>query len=95
MFGEQPLQLISNFILFMKDTLEKIKSYAVGVTGVLLSFIGLLVIAQVVFGESAPINVIGNLQSIVDGFVGSGASLAGVITLLLVVALLGQCQSKK
>jgi len=78
----------------MKDTLDKIKSYAGGVTSVLLSFIGLLVIAQVVFGESAPINVIGNLQSIVNGFVGAGASLAGVITLLLVIALLGQDKSK-
>lgn len=78
----------------MKDTLEKIKSYAGGVTSVLLSFIGLLVIAQVVFGESAPINVIGNLQAIVNGFVGTGASLAGVITLLLVIALLGQDKSK-
>ena len=78
----------------MKDTLDTIKSYAWGVTSVLLSFIGLLVIAQVVFGESDPINVIGNLQSIINGFVGSGASLAGVITLLLVVALLQQ-QNKK
>ncbi|NDG52990.1 MAG: hypothetical protein EBY39_08200 [Flavobacteriia bacterium] len=78
----------------MKDTLDKIKSYAGGVTSVLLSFIGLLVIAQVVFGESAPINVIGNLQAIVNGFVGTGASLAGVITLLLVIALLGQDKSK-
>ena len=74
----------------MNNTLTTIKSYAWGVTSVLLSFIGLLVIAQVVFGESAPINVIGNLQNIVNGFVGSGASLAGVITLLLVVALLQQ-----
>jgi hypothetical protein len=79
----------------MKDTLETIKSYAGGITGVLLSFIGLLVIAQVVFGESAPINVIGNLQSIVNGFVGSGASLAGVITLLLIVALLGRGSEQK
>ena len=56
----------------------------------LLSVIGLLVVAQVVFGEAASINVIGNLQSVVDGFVGTGASLAGVITLLLVVGLLQQ-----
>ena len=72
----------------MKNTLETIKSYAGGITSVLLSFIGLLVIAQVVFGESASINVIGNLQEIVNGFVGTGASLAGVITLLLLVGLL-------
>lgn len=77
----------------MKNTLDTIKEYAAGITGVLLSIIGLLVISQVVFGSSASIDVIGNLQDIVNGFVGKGASLAGVITLLLIVGLLGQ--SKK
>lgn len=72
----------------MKDTLTTIKGLVGGVTTVLLSVLGLLVVAQVVFGETASINVIGNLQSVVNGFVGEGASLAGVITLLLVVALL-------
>ncbi len=77
----------------MKNTLETMKGLIGGVTAVLLSALGLLVVAQVVFGEAASINVIGNLQSILNGFVGEGASLAGVITLLLVVALLqkGQC----
>lgn len=79
----------------MKNTLETIKEYAGGVTSVLLSFIGLLVIAQVVFGESASIDVIGNLQDIVNGFVGKGASLAGIITLLLVVGLLGKSKGDK
>jgi hypothetical protein len=74
----------------MKNTIDTIKSYAGGVTSVLLSIIGLLVVAQVVFGEGAPINVIGNLQEVVTGFVGDGASLAGVITLLLIVALFKQ-----
>ena len=72
----------------MKNTLETVKGLIGGVTSVLLSAVGLLVVAQVVFGESAGINVISNLQTIVDGFVGAGASLAGVITLLLVVAVL-------
>ena len=72
----------------MKDTLETIKGLVGGITTVLLSVIGLLVVAQVVFSEAASINVIGNLQAVVDGFVGTGASLAGVITLLLVVGLL-------
>ena len=76
----------------MKDTLESFKSLIWGVTSVLVSALGLLVVAQAVFGEGASINVIGNLQGIINGFVGEGASLAGVITLLLVVALL---QSKK
>ena len=72
----------------MKDTLESFKSLIWGVTSVLVSALGLLVVAQAVFGESASINVIGNLQGIINGFVGEGASLAGVVTLLLVVALL-------
>ena len=72
----------------MKDTLESFKSLIWGVTSVLVSALGLLVVAQAVFGEGASINVIGNLQGIINGFVGEGASLAGVVTLLLVVALL-------
>ena len=76
----------------MKDTLETVKGLVWGVTSVLVSALGLLVVAQAVFGEGASINAIGNLQGIINGFVGEGASLAGVITLLLVVALL---QKKK
>ena len=76
----------------MKDTLDTVKGMIWGVTSVLVSALGLLVVAQAVFGEAASVNVIGNLQGIINGFVGEGASLAGVITLLLVVALL---QKKK
>ena len=72
----------------MKSTLETIKGLTGGIASVLLSIVGLLVIAQVVFGETANINVIANLQNIVNGFVGEGASLAGVITLVLLFALL-------
>jgi hypothetical protein len=81
----------------MKNTLDTVKGLVGGVTSVLLSALGLLVVAQVVFGPAASINVIGNLQTILDGFVGEGASLAGIVTLLLVVALLqkGSCCSKK
>jgi len=82
----------------MNDTLETIKGLLGGITTVLLSVLGLLVIAQVVFGSATSINVIGNLQEVVNGFVGPGASLAGVITLLLVVGLLQRascCNGKK
>ena len=72
----------------MKNTLDTVKGLIGGVTAVLVSALGLLVVAQAVFGEAASINVISNLQGIINGFVGEGASLAGVITLLLVVALL-------
>ena len=78
----------------MKNTLETVKGLIGGVTAVLVSALGLLVVAQAVFGEAASINVIGNLQGILNGFVGEGASLAGVITLLLVVALLQKKEAK-
>lgn len=84
----------------MNEVVNKVKCAICGISAVLTSVIGLLVLAQVVFGAGAGINVIANLQAIVDGFVGSGASLAGVITLLLIVGLLakqgdGECALKK
>ena len=72
----------------MDKVAKTIKSSIGGLFTVLTSVIGLLVLAQVVFGEEAGMNVIGNLQAIVNGFVGPTASLAGLITLLLLVGLL-------
>jgi len=72
----------------MDKVVQTVKSSIGGLFAVLTSVIGLLVLAQVVFGEEAGMNVITNLQNIVNGFVGEGASLAGLITLLLIVALL-------
>ncbi len=72
----------------MDNIANTVKSAIGGLFTVLTSVIGLLVLAQVVFGEAAGMNVISNLQNIVNGFVGEGASLAGLITLLLIVALL-------
>tara|TARA_Y100000361_G_C11159106_1_gene346019 strand:- start:1834 stop:2079 length:246 start_codon:yes stop_codon:yes gene_type:complete len=74
----------------MNEVMEKVKSAVTGISAVLLSVIGLLVLSQVVFGADAGIDIIGNLQGIVNGFVGPGASLAGVITLILVVSLLSK-----
>lgn len=79
----------------MKDTLDNIRGLVGGVTVLLLSVLGLLVVGQVVFGPAASLNVIGNLQSVVNGFVGAGASLTGIITLLLVVWLLQTNMSNK
>ena len=72
----------------MKNVVDTIRSSIGGLFAVLTSVVGLLVLAQVVFGEAAGMNVIANLQNIVNGFVGEGASLAGLITLLLIVGLL-------
>ena len=80
----------------MDNIVNTIKSAIGGLFAVLTSVVGLLVLAQVVFGEEAGMNVIGNLQGIVNGFVGEGASLAGLITLILLVGLLKEqgCCSK-
>ena len=82
----------------MTEVVNKVKCAVCGISAVLMSVIGLLVLSQVVFGAEAGIDIIGNLQGIVNGFVGPGASLAGVITLILVVALLGnqggECAAK-
>ena len=72
----------------MNKVVETVKGSVKGLFTVLTSVIGLLVLAQVVFGEEAGMNVIANMQAIVNGFVGEGASLAGLITLLLVIGLL-------
>jgi len=74
----------------MDKVVNTLKSAIGGLFALLTSIVGLLVLAQVVFGEEAGMNVIGNLQGIVNGFVGEGASLAGLITLLLLVGLLQQ-----
>ncbi len=81
----------------MDKVVNTVKSAIGGLFAVLTSIVGLLVLAQVVFGEEAGMNVIGNIQGIVNGFVGAEtASLAGLITLLLLVALLDKqsCCSK-
>ena len=74
----------------MNDVVNKIKCAVCGISAVLLSVIGLLVLSQVVFGAEAGIDVIGNLQGIVNGFVGPGASLAGIVTLVLLVSILSK-----
>ena len=78
----------------MDNVVKTIKGAIGGLFVLLTSVVGLLVLSQVVFGEEAGMNVIGNIQDIVNGFVGPEASLAGLITLLLLVGLL-QKQSDK
>ena len=82
----------------MDKIVTTVKSSIGGLFTILTSVIGLLVLAQIVFGEEAGMNVITNLQNIINGFVGPGASLAGLITLLLIVGLLQKvdcCYSSK
>jgi hypothetical protein len=72
----------------MKNTLETITCAVKGIAATLLSVLGLLVVVQAVFGASAPVDVIGNLQGLLGGFIGEGASFTSFVTLVLVVALL-------
>ena len=78
----------------MDNVVNTIKSAIGGLFAVLTSVVGLLVLAQVVFGQEAGMNVIGNIQDIVNGFVGPGASLAGLITLVLLIGLLDKQNEK-
>jgi hypothetical protein len=78
----------------MKQTLETISGAVKGIAATLLSVLGLLVVVQAVFGASAPVNVIGNLQGLLGGFVGVGADFTSFVTLVLVVALVSKLTDK-
>lgn len=78
----------------MDKIVTTVKGAIGGLFTILTSIVGLLVLAQVVFGEEAGMNVIGNIQGIVNGFVGPGASLAGLITLVLLIGLLDKQNGK-
>ena len=78
----------------MEHIVNTIKGSIKGLFTILTSVVGLLVLAQVVFGEKAGMNVIGNIQEIVNGFVGPGASFAGLITLVLLIGLLDKQNEK-
>ena len=74
----------------MKNTLDTIGCAVKGIAATLLSVLGLLVVVQAVFGASAPVDVIGNLQALVGGFVGPETGFTSFLTLVLVVALLAK-----
>jgi len=78
----------------MDNIVKTLKGAIGGLFTLLTSIVGLLVLAQVVFGEAAGMNVIGNIQGIVNGFVGPEASLAGLITLVLLIGLLNKQDEK-
>ena len=66
---------------------DNVKSMIGGVKAVLIGAAGLLIVAQIIFGD-ASLNVVANLQALLDGFIGSGASLVSVITGIVVLGLL-------
>ena len=72
---------------------KKLKDTIGGLTEILIVAIGLLVVVQVVFGsdgENGGIDIIGNITGVVDSFIGTGASLASLVALLIVMAVLGK-----
>jgi len=77
----------------MENVAKKLKETIGGLTEILIVAIGLLVVVQVVFGaggDNGGIDIIGNITGVVDSFVGAGASLASVVALLIVMAVLGR-----
>ena len=67
---------------------DTVKSYVSAIKALLIGAAGLLIVGQIVFGNVG-FDVVGNLQALLDGFIGSGASLVSVITGLVVLGLLG------
>ena len=77
----------------MENVAKKLKDTIGGLTEILIVAIGLLVVVQVVFGsdgENGGIDIIGNITSVFDSFIGTGASLASLVALLIVMAVLGK-----
>ncbi len=74
----------------MEEIANKLKSLIGSLAEILIAAIGLLVVVQVVFGTVGNLDVIGNLTVLVDQFIGSGASLASLVTLVLIMGVLSR-----
>jgi len=77
----------------MEDVANKLKGIIGGLTEILIGAIGLLVVVQVVFGaggDKTTIDIIGNITGVVETFIGSGASLASLVALLIVLGVLSR-----
>jgi hypothetical protein len=74
----------------METYAKQLKEIISGLTGILIAAIGLFVIVRVIFGVEGTPDVITNIQDIVKGFVGADASLAGLVTLLIILAVFGR-----
>ena len=74
----------------MENAINQLKSAIGCISALLVSAVGLLVVVSVIFCNAAGMNVIANLKALVDGFIGSGASLASIVTLILVMSVLSR-----
>lgn len=74
----------------MEEISNKLKTLIGNLSEILVAAIGLLVVVQVVFGTPGNLDVISNLKGLVDSFIGSGASLASLVTLVLIMGVLSR-----
>ena len=74
----------------MEEISNKLKTLIGNLSEILVAAIGLLVVVQVVFGTTGNLDVISNLKGLVDSFIGSGASLASLVTLVLIMGVLSR-----
>ena len=74
----------------MEEISNKLKTLIGNLSEILIAAIGLLVVVQVVFGTAGNLDVINNLKGLVDSFIGSGASLASLVTLVLIMGVLSR-----
>ena len=75
----------------MEDVANRVKGMIGGLTEVLIGAIGLLVVVQVVFGAGeGGIDIIGNITGVVNTFIGTGASLASLVALMIVLGVLSR-----
>ncbi|MGC6456615.1 MAG: hypothetical protein ACON39_07345 [Coraliomargaritaceae bacterium] len=65
-------------------------SSIVGNLSAIVAAICLLVVVSAAFGSAAGMNVIPNITALVDGFIGSGASLSSIVTLIIVLSILSK-----
>jgi hypothetical protein len=71
----------------MDNITNLVNSIIGGLKGLLISAAGLFIIAQIVIGGTG-FDVIGNITALLDGFIGSEASLVSVIAGIIVLGLL-------
>ena len=73
----------------MEEITNKLKTIIGGLTEILISAIGLLVVVQIVFGLNQ-LDIVGNIIHLVKSFIGSAASLGSFIALIIVLSVLSK-----
>ena len=72
----------------MQEITKQVKDIIGGLVGILIAFTGLSVITYILFGETlGKTNVISQLTTTLNGMVGSEGTFAGLLTLLIILAV--------